>query len=55
MWLTWFAAAVLERFAPVCERMGERERAAALRAETARPGAGRRKGLGRRMVSEGIL
>jgi cyclic beta-1,2-glucan synthetase len=36
VWLTWFAAVVLERFAPVCERMGERERAAALRAETAR-------------------
>ena len=31
VWLTWFTAFVLERFAPVCERMGEGDRAEELR------------------------
>lgn len=32
VWLTWFAALVLRRFAPVCEAMGEQERAGRYRA-----------------------
>jgi cellobiose phosphorylase len=31
VWLTWFLAHVLERFASICERMGERDRASRYR------------------------
>jgi cyclic beta-1,2-glucan synthetase len=36
VWLGWFLSSVLTRFAPICERRGDGERAARLRADTAR-------------------
>src|SRR5215207_9716376 len=36
VWVAWFLAATLRDFAPICERRGDPERAARLRAEVAR-------------------
>ena len=55
VWLTWFYAAVLQAFSPVCRRMGGG--GAGLPAAGAGGGVagGRPRGLGRRLVPTGIL
>ena len=56
VWLGWFLYATLTRFAPLCERMGDMDRAgdAATAGRRAAPGA-RGVGVGRRMVSARVL
>ena len=56
VWLAWFLCDVVDRFAPIAEQRGERERAARWhdgRARLARRAAGRR--LGRRVVPARLL